>query len=232
MTRSPRALCSFFSKKKMEGHCPISHIPLRDLRMPVVFQNFPAIIVYDAPHVIEWLQNSMRNPMSNAPVKPGPAASILCPYRLPHTTEHDLARTRRFLEKAGCLGANSPPPLILLVLLCNLLAMHNLTTNVWTILVLVCLEFLSLFCLYRANPAATMISLWISTKGFLLIFVATFTAEILYWLSAAPPGVPFRAFQENVSCTLLRGYLHDYYVLARLMPVTPLVRTHVQQFCA
>jgi hypothetical protein len=80
--------------------CPISFIPLAELEHPVVFRYQKALTVYDAEHLITWLQTSRRNPVTNVGLNPlVPLKDFLLPYRLPHTTEAQLAQTQRMLEE-------------------------------------------------------------------------------------------------------------------------------------
>ena len=87
----------------MEGFCPISHIPLSELRMAVVFSG-DSKVVYDAEHLVRWLKEfKPQNPMTNAPVQPGRLCDILAPYQLPHMDEDSLKATARFLRQEGRL---------------------------------------------------------------------------------------------------------------------------------
>jgi len=80
--------------------CPISFIPLAELEHPVVFRYQNALTVYDAEHLLTWLQTSRRNPVTNVGLNPlVPLKDFLLPYRLPHTTEAQLAQTQRMLEE-------------------------------------------------------------------------------------------------------------------------------------
>jgi len=86
----------------MDCHCPISHIPLGELKMAVVFRG-DAKTVYDAEHLVRWLKHYIpKNPMTNEVVKVGDAvAAVLTPVRLPHMSEDDVRATERFLERSG-----------------------------------------------------------------------------------------------------------------------------------
>jgi hypothetical protein len=79
-------------------HCPISLIPLSELEHPVVFRNQSVPVVYDAEHLITWLQTSRRNPTTNEVLTPfTPLNKLLLPYRLQHTTDAQFAHTRLLL---------------------------------------------------------------------------------------------------------------------------------------
>lgn len=92
----------------MTCHCPISHIPLEELRMAVVFKGDTKTI-YDAEHLVRWLKEYMpRNPMTNEEVKAGErVANLLAPFRLPHMGERDLQVTERFLNSSGRVWRSS-----------------------------------------------------------------------------------------------------------------------------
>jgi len=80
--------------------CPISFIPLDELEHPVVFRNQKTITIYDASHLIAWLKTSRRNPVTNELVHPlTPFRDFLLPYRLPHTTDAQFARTQQLLVR-------------------------------------------------------------------------------------------------------------------------------------
>ena len=101
----PTRLFSITSKSMACGIiCPISHIPLEELRMAVVFQG-DARTVYDAEHVVRWLREfTPKNPMTNEPVPAGRRINeVLAPIRLPHMRESDLERTARYLKRQGRL---------------------------------------------------------------------------------------------------------------------------------
>lgn len=79
-------------------HCPISFIPLSELDHPVVFRDQRVPVVYDAEHIITWLQTSRRNPITNELINPLiPFKQLLVPHRLPHTTDDQLLRTHALL---------------------------------------------------------------------------------------------------------------------------------------
>lgn len=85
-------------------HCPISFIPLSDLEHPVVFRKQKALVVYDAEHIIIWLQTSRRNPTTNEILSPfTPLKDILVPYRLPHTTDEQWQKTQSLLLEKECV---------------------------------------------------------------------------------------------------------------------------------
>jgi hypothetical protein len=78
--------------------CPISFIPVSELEHPVVFRNQKALVVYDTEHIVTWLRTSRRNPVTNEILNPfTPLKELLLPYRLPHTTDAQLAQTQRLL---------------------------------------------------------------------------------------------------------------------------------------
>ena len=83
--------------------CPVSHIPLNELRMAVVFKN-DARVVYDAEQLVHWLKNyKLVNPMTNAVIQSGRVSSVLVPFRLPHMSPEDLDYTAQYLEQQGYL---------------------------------------------------------------------------------------------------------------------------------
>ena len=85
-------------------YCPVSHIPLSELQQPVVFSHKKHSVVFDADYLTHWLRSGMlRDPITNEPILADRADRILEPFRLPHSTDDDLERTRRFLKKAGRL---------------------------------------------------------------------------------------------------------------------------------
>ena len=82
----------------MAGFCPISHIPLAELKMAVVFKG-ETKVVYDAEHLVHWLCNyKLQNPMTNEIVSAWRVCDILVPFRLPHMDEGDLKATASFLS--------------------------------------------------------------------------------------------------------------------------------------
>jgi hypothetical protein len=86
----------------MDCHCPISHIPLSELKMAVVFRG-DAKTVYDAEHLVRWLKvYAPRNPVTNRQVNAGARiADVLVPFKLPHMGEHEWHATERFLKRSG-----------------------------------------------------------------------------------------------------------------------------------
>jgi len=103
--------------------CPISFIPLSELEHPVVFRNQKVLVVYDAEHLITWLQTSRRNPTTNETLNPfTPLRELLLPYRLQHTTDAQFEKTCRLLLDKGsyaktllCLWINTTQRLISLL---------------------------------------------------------------------------------------------------------------------
>ena len=95
------------ANEQQGGFCPISHIPLSELRMAVVFRGEPKT-VYDAEHLVRWLKDYMpKNPMTNESVAAGCRINeILIPTRLPHMSEVDHASTARYLKRQGRLWFN------------------------------------------------------------------------------------------------------------------------------
>jgi hypothetical protein len=93
----------------MECHCPISHIPLAELRMAVVFRG-DTKTVYDAEHLVHWLKAYVpRNPMTNVMVHAGARiVDVLIPFQLPHMSESDLRATELFLRRNGRVWWSSP----------------------------------------------------------------------------------------------------------------------------
>ncbi len=101
----PTYFFSITSKSMACGtFCPISHIPLEELRMAVVFRG-EARTVYDAEHLVRWLREfTPKNPMTNEPVPAGRRIhEVLAPIRLPHMHDSDLERTARYLRRQGRL---------------------------------------------------------------------------------------------------------------------------------
>lgn len=86
------------------GFCPISHIPLHELQMAVVFKGEPKT-VYDADHVVRWLRDYMpKNPMTNESVAVGCRFNeILIPIQLPHMSVFDHISTAKYLKRQGRL---------------------------------------------------------------------------------------------------------------------------------
>lgn len=82
-----------------EGFCPISHIPLNELKMAVVFHDRWKT-VYDAESVVHWLKEySPKNPMTNEAVPVGRRIDkVLTPIKLPHMDDADVEATARFLK--------------------------------------------------------------------------------------------------------------------------------------
>ena len=79
-------------------HCPISFLPLEEIRRPVRFIRSRDAVIYDAEHLAHWLMEvSARNPVTNEPVPFECLADILMPVRLPHLTDEDVRQTWLFL---------------------------------------------------------------------------------------------------------------------------------------
>ena len=86
--------------------CPISHIPLINLHMPVVFRGKKPKVVYDAEHLVCWLREGrMVDPITNEVVREGEACEILEPCWLEHLTDKEINETEAYLKKAGFLGS-------------------------------------------------------------------------------------------------------------------------------
>ena len=83
----------------LDGICPVSHIPISELRMAVVFRN--SAVVFDAEHIVCWLRHSLRNPMTNEILRSDFATNLLVPVQLPHMSLQDVERTARFLRLQG-----------------------------------------------------------------------------------------------------------------------------------
>ena len=117
--------------------CPISFIPLSELEHPVVFRNQKALVVYDAEHLLTWLQTSRRNPLTNERLGPMiPLRDLLLPHRLPHTTDAQLVATRKLLvERGSVLEAVHASVAKGVVLVFNMLSMF--LTTAWVTLILV-----------------------------------------------------------------------------------------------
>ena len=80
-------------------HCPISFLPLEEIRRPVRFMRSRDAVIYDAEHLAHWLMEvSARNPVTNEPVPFECLADILMPVRLPHLTDEDVRQTWIFLS--------------------------------------------------------------------------------------------------------------------------------------
>jgi hypothetical protein len=208
-----------------DGFCPISHIAVRDLRMPVVFQGFRALVIYDAEHAVGWLRHCMRNPMSSASVEPGLATDILTPYRLAHTTDQDLERTRAFLQSAGYLGGSRWSEAVLPVLIIlNLAIMYYIEElGSHSIVLAGFLQWPGLLYILRTYPE----SFWSTVGLFVSHFAFMYIAEYVYWLSFAPPGTEFN--RKTISCAVLRGYL-DY--CPSFLPTTPMANLAWRAGCA
>ena len=100
-------------------HCPISFLPLEEIRRPVRFVRSKDNIIYDAEHLARWLMEvSARNPVTNEPVPFECLTDILMPACLPHLSEEDVRQTWLFLrgqrrfcilslieKRSGVLGA-------------------------------------------------------------------------------------------------------------------------------
>jgi len=89
-----------------DGMCPISHIPLSELRLATTFRS-DARVVYDAEYLVEWLRRGWppRNPMTNAAVPARVPAHVLLracgrSARLPAA---DAKATLAFLRAQGPL---------------------------------------------------------------------------------------------------------------------------------
>lgn len=92
--------------------CPVSHIPLDELKMAVVFKN-DARVVYDAKQLVHWLKNYKRiNPMTNAVVPCGKISSVLVPFRLPHMSPEDLEKTSQFLDQEATYYGDHLSPVV------------------------------------------------------------------------------------------------------------------------
>ena len=80
-------------------HCPISFLPLEEIRRPVRFVRSKDQVIYDAEHLGRWLMEvSARNPMTNEPMPFECLTDILTPVRLPHLSEEDVRQTWLFLR--------------------------------------------------------------------------------------------------------------------------------------
>ena len=85
---------------KNEDVCPISHIPLSQIKHPVVIikSTTNLSIVYDAEHIVQWLKHhSLLDPITNKKIPAGFANSILRPAS-------SSATTAAFLARAGYLN--------------------------------------------------------------------------------------------------------------------------------
>ena len=101
-----------------ESICPISHIPLINLHMPVVFRGKKPKVVYDAEHLVCWLREGrMVDPVTNEVVREGQANEILEPCWLEHLTAEEVQKTMKYLKNEGYLGTKQelPSPLRLFV---------------------------------------------------------------------------------------------------------------------
>ena len=80
-------------------HCPISFLPLEEIRRPVRFVRCKDQVIYDAEHLARWLMEvSARNPITNEPVPFECLADILIPAYLPHLSKEDVRQTWIFLR--------------------------------------------------------------------------------------------------------------------------------------
>ena len=83
--------------------CPISHIPVSELRMPVVFRHELHSVVFDADHLVNWLRSyRLVDPVTNQPIPADLAINILKPSASPD------AKTMYFLSRAGFLRGGVP----------------------------------------------------------------------------------------------------------------------------
>ena len=119
--------------------CPVSHIPLDELRMAVVFRN--SNVVYEAEYIVRWLRHSLKNPMTNEILRSDLATNLLLPVRLPHMSERDVQRTARFLKLQGRVTASvSRQETIHVVLGFAMLALTWMFNLYWFAAVVNCLE--------------------------------------------------------------------------------------------
>ena len=72
--------------------------------MPVVFKHGLHSVVFDAEHIVRWLQTyRLADPVTNQEIPRDWAVNVLMPYRLAHSTDASVQRTQEFLRRAGIL---------------------------------------------------------------------------------------------------------------------------------
>ena len=72
--------------------------------MPVVFKHELHSVVFDAEHIVRWLQTyRLADPVTNQEIARDLAVNVLMPYRLAHCTDASMLRTEKYLRKAGIL---------------------------------------------------------------------------------------------------------------------------------
>jgi hypothetical protein len=92
------------SGPQFQMHCPISHIALCDLRLPVTFSHGKHSVIFDAEYLTHWLRScKLIDPITNEPVAADNALKLLRPVFLPHLNDTDMQRIEVFLKRAGWL---------------------------------------------------------------------------------------------------------------------------------